>query len=140
MFNISEKIKELNGYFFGMNVAEGYIYITVYFPEEWKISNKINEKYGVKTVKTENGVGYYYYTTMDIGFDNVFSAIQDTIEMNQMAVIKQELFMKKVKELQILFEDEPIDVLETIEFKYKKKKNKKVEKIEEKEVEECQAV
>jgi hypothetical protein len=77
---------------------------------------------------------------MENGFDNVFSAIQDTIEMNQMALLKQELFMKKVKELQVLFEDEPLDVLETIEFKYKKKKIKKTEKVEEKEVEECQAV
>ena len=138
MININEKIKELNGFFLGMNVAEGFIYITVRFPEEWKISNRINEKYDVKTVKTENGLGYYYYTSMDVGFENVFSAIEDTIEMNQMAVLKQELFMEKIKELQILFEDEPLEVLETIEFKYKKKKGKKSEKIEEKEVQQCQ--
>lgn len=138
MININEKIKELNGFFLGMNVAEGFIYITVRFPEEWKVSNRINEKYDVKTVKTENGLGYYYYTSMDVGFENVFSAIEDTIEMNQMAVLKQELFMEKIKELQILFEDEPLEVLETIEFKYKKKKGKKSEKIEEKEVQQCQ--
>lgn len=141
MININEKIKELNGYFLGMNVAEGFIYITVRFPEEWKISSRINEKYDVKTVKTENGLGYYFYTSMDVGFDNVFRAIEDTIEFNEMALQKQELFMIKIQELQAIFEDEPLDVLKTIEFKYKKKRSKKiVEEIEEKEVEPCQAI
>lgn len=140
MININEKIKELNGYFLGMNVAEGFIYITVRFPEEWKISSRINEKYDVRTVKTENGLGYYFYTSMDVGFDNVFGAIEDTIEFNEMALQKQELFMAKIQELQLIFEDEPLDVLKTIEFKYKKKRNKKVvEENEEKEVEPCQA-
>ena len=139
MKNLNDKIKKLNGYFLGMNVAEGFIYITVKFPEEWKISSRINEKYDVKAVRTENELGYYFFTSMDVGFDNVFNAIEDTIEFNEMAILKQELFMVKIKELQLLFEEEPIDVLETIEFKVKKKKNKKAnEKIEQKEGETCQ--
>lgn len=139
MININEKIKNLNGYFLGMNVAEGFIYITVRFPEEWKISQRINEKYDVKTVKTENDMGYYFFTSMDVGFENVFGAIEDTIEFNEMAILKQELFLTKIQELQTIFEDEPIDVLETIEFKYKKRRNKKTNDTnEEKEVEQCQ--
>lgn len=140
MININEKIKELNGYFLGMNVAEGFIYITVRFPEEWKISSRINEKYDVKTVKTEDNLGYYFFTSMDVGFENVFGAIEDTIEFNEMAILKQELFLIKIQELQTIFEDEPIDVLKTIEFKYKKKKGRKItDENEEKEVETCQA-
>ena len=48
------------------------------------------------------------------------------------------LSLEKIKELQIIFEDEPIEVLETIEFKYKKKRTKKKNENEEKEVESCQ--
>ena len=137
--NINEKIKELNGYFLGMNVAEGFIYITVRFPDEWKISSRINEKYDVKAVKTENELGYYFFTSMEVGFENVFSAIEDTIEFNEMAILKQELFLEKIHELQTIFEDEPIDVLKTIEFKYKKRRVKKIiDDNEEKEVETCQ--
>lgn len=137
MVNINEKIKNIGEYFLGMNVAEGFIYITVRFPDEWKVSNRLEEKYNVKAIKTENDMGYYFFTSMEVGFEKIFEAIEDTISFNEVAILKQQLFMEKIKELQILFEDEPLDVLETIEFKYKKRKGRKNE-IKEKEVETCQ--
>lgn len=137
MVNINEKIKNIGEYFLGMNVAEGFIYITVRFPDGWKVSNRLEEKYDVKAIKTENEMGYYFFTSMDIGFEKIFEAIEDTISFNEVALLKQALFMEKIKELQILFEDEPLEVLETIEFKYKKKRGKKNE-VKEKEVEVCQ--
>ena len=97
----------------------------------------LEEKYDVKAIKTENDLGYYFFTSMDVGFEKLFDAIEDTISFNQVALLKQQLFMEKIKELQILFEDEPIDVLETIEFKYKKRRGKKND-IKEQEVELCQ--
>lgn len=138
MVNINEKIKNIGDYFLGMNVAEGFIYITVRFPDGWKVSNRLEEKYDVKAIRTENEMGYYFFTSMDVGFEKIFEAIEDTISFNEVALLKQALFMEKIKELQILFEDEPLDVLETIEFKYKKKRGKKNE-VKEKEVEACQA-
>ena len=140
MMNINEKIAQLSAYFIGMNVAEGFIYITVKFPHEWKISQNIVDKYDVKAVKTENEMGYYFFTSMDVGFENIFSAIEDTINFNEDAVLKQQIFIEKVKELQLIFEEESLDVLKTIEFKYKKKrkKNNKIDETEEKEEELCQ--
>ena len=137
MVNINEKIKNIVEYFLGMNVAEGFIYITVKFPDGWKVSNRLEEKYDVKAIKTENEMGYYFFTSMDVGFEKIFEAIEDTISFNEVALLKQTLFMEKIKELQILFEDEPLEVLETIEFKYKKRKGRKNE-VKEKEVETCQ--
>ena len=137
MVNINEKIKNIGEYFLGMNVAEGFIYITVRFPDGWKVSNRLEEKYDVKAIRTENEMGYYFFTSMDVGFEKIFEAIEDTISFNEVALLKQTLFMEKIKELQILFEDEPLDVLETIEFKYKKRKVRKNE-VKEKEVEICQ--
>ena len=137
MVNINEKIKNIGEYFLGMNVAEGFIYITVKFPDGWKVSNRLEEKYDVKAIKTENEMGYYFFTSMDVGFEKIFEAIEDTISFNEVALLKQTLFMEKIKELQILFEDEPLEVLETIEFKYKKRKGRKNE-VKEKEVETCQ--
>ena len=138
MVNINEKIKNIGEYFLGMNVAEGFIYITVRFPDGWKVSNRLEEKYDVKAIRTENEMGYYFFTSMDVGFEKIFEAIEDTISFNEVALLKQQLFMEKIKELQILFEDEPIEVLETIEFKYKKRKNGKKNENKEKEVETCQ--
>lgn len=139
MNSINEKIKNISEYFMGMNVAEGFIYVTVKFPSDWKVSSRLEEKYDVKAIKTENDLGYYFFTSMDVGFDKLFAAIEDTISFNEVAQLKQELFIVKIKELQAIFEDEPIDVLETIEFKYKKKRGKKKENEDnEKEVETCQ--
>ena len=139
MNSINEKIKNISEYFMGMNVAEGFIYVTVKFPSDWKVSSRLEEKYDVKAIKTENDLGYYFFTSMDVGFDKLFAAIEDTISFNEVPQLKQELFIVKIKELQAIFEDEPIDVLETIEFKYKKKRGKKKENEDiEKEVETCQ--
>ena len=136
MININEKIKNIGDYFLGMNVAEGFIYITVKFPDGWKISNRLEEKYDVKAIKTENEIGYYFFTSMDVGFEKIFDAIEDTISFNEVAILKQELFIEKIKELQTLFENEPLDILETIEFKYKKKKKRNENKEKEEEI--CQ--
>lgn len=139
---MNEKIKRIENYFVGMNVASGYIYITVRFPENWKVSSKIEEKYNVKAVKTEDETGYYFFSEMSNGFDNVFAAIEESIDINLMAALKQEMFVRKLKELQAIFEEETIETLKTLEFKYKKKKPKKIQENEElneeKEVVECQ--
>lgn len=121
---INSDIQKLGDYFVGMNVAEGYIYITVRFPNGWKVSPKVEEKFDVKSVLTENGDGYYFFTTMENGFDKLFEAINYTISFNEVATLKQQLFLAKIQELQEIFEEEPIEVLESIEFKYKKKKKK----------------
>lgn len=140
--SINEKINNIGQYFVGMSVAEGYIYITVKFPSEWKVSARLEEKYDVKAVKTEDNDGYYFFTTMDVGFDNIFAAIEDAISFNEVAIQKRELFEIKIRELQNIFEDEPLDVLETIEFKYKKRKTakKKNDNIDEEEVMPCPTV
>lgn len=124
--DINQRIINIGQYFLGMNVADGFIFITVRFPENWVISNRLEEKFDVKAIRTENGDGYYFFAQMCVGFENVFLAIEDTIAFNEVAEIKQKLLLQKIAELQIIFEDEPLDVLETIEFKYKKKKKKAI--------------
>lgn len=142
---MNERIKQLGNYFQKMNIAEGIIFITVSFPSDWKINPNITEKYGIKVMSTEDNQGYYFAAKMENGFDCLFDAIDKVIEFNQVAGIKKALFLEKIKELQIIFEEEPLDVLESIEFKYKKKRpsgkktdKKFIENNEENYTEECQ--
>lgn len=128
--DINNRIKKLGNYFQKMNIAEGIIFITVSFPKEWQFNNKMVEEYGVKIMNTEDNNGYYFATKIDNGFDTIFNAIEHVIEFNEVAGIKKSLFLEKIKELQEIFEEEPLDVLQTIEFKYKKKKTGKREKNE----------
>jgi hypothetical protein len=142
---LNDKIAKLGSRFKKMNIAEGIIFLTVNFPQDWKINDKILEKHNVKVMPTEDYEGYYFAATLDVGIDSIFNAIDDTITFNEVAGIKKALFLEKVSELQRIFEEEPLDVLQTIEFKYKKKKPKNLKKNEtdnienEEEVAVCQA-
>jgi hypothetical protein len=51
-------------------------------------------------------------------------AIDETIEYNRELELKVELFRNKMAELQEIFAQESLDVLNTLEFKIKKKKEK----------------
>lgn len=139
---LNDKIAKLGSRFKKMNIAEGIIFLTVNFPRDWKINDKILEKYEVKVMPTEDYEGYYFAATLDIGIDNIFEAINETITFNEVAGIKKALLIEKVNELQQIFEEEPLDVLQTIEFKYKKKSPKRPKKLEgevsEEEVAVCQ--
>jgi hypothetical protein len=61
---------------------------------------------------------------MEIGFDKVFDAIEYNITFNEEAQAKVSLLKQKIEELKDLFESEDIEILKTLEFKYKKKKTK----------------
>ena len=142
---LNEKIAKLGSRFKKMNIAEGIIFLTVNFPQDWKINPKILEEHNVKVMPTEDYDGYYFAATLDVGIDSIFNAIDETITFNEVAGIKKALFLEKVSELQRIFEEEPLDILQTIEFKYKKKSVKKNKKNEtdsienEEEVVVCQA-
>lgn len=125
--DINNRIKKIGNFFQKMNIAEGIIFVSVVFPKEWQMNSSVVEKFGVKIMNTEDGKGYYFATQIENGFTPVFDAIDKVIEFNEVAGIKKALFLEKIKELQNIFEEESLDVLQTIEFKYKKKKvsNKK---------------
>lgn len=127
---LNEKIAKLGSRFKKMNIAEGIIFLTVNFPQDWKINPKILEEHNVKVMPTEDYDGYYFAATLEVGIDSIFNAIDETITFNEVAGIKKALFLEKVSELQRIFEEEPLDVLQTIEFKYKKKSVKKNKKNE----------
>jgi hypothetical protein len=127
--DINNRIKKIGNYFQKMNIAEGIIFVSVVFPNDWQMTTSAAEKLGVKIMNTEDGQGYYFATQIENGFNPVFDAIDKVIEFNEVAGIKKALFLEKIKELQVIFEEESLDVLQTIEFKYKKKRtnSKKVE-------------
>lgn len=127
--DINNRIKKLGDFFQKMNIAEGIIFVSVVFPNDWQMNTSVAEKLGVKIMNTEDGKGYYFATKIENGFTPVFDAIDKVIEFNEVAGIKKVLFLEKIKELQVIFEEESLDVLQTIEFKYKKKRtnNKKIE-------------
>ena len=86
MGSINDKIASLKGYFKGMNVAEGFVYVTVEFPEGWFINDDLCAHYEVRAAKEKNDGTYYFFTSMAIGFDAVFDAILETIKYNEVSI------------------------------------------------------
>lgn len=126
--NIKERIERLGEYFNSMNVAaeNGIIYIHVKFDKGWGCSELTEYNYNVKCVKDETPGYFYFFADMEVGFDKIFDAIEYNIKFNEEAQEKVSLLMTKIEELKNIFENEQIDTLKTLEFKYKKKCPKKI--------------
>ena len=123
--NIKERIEKLGMYFQSMNVAaeDNLIYVRVQFPKGWGCSEVTEYNFNVKSVKDEIPGYFYFFADLEVGFDKVFDAIEYNIKFNEEAQAKVALLREKIEELKEIFENEDINVLNTLEFKYKKKKN-----------------
>lgn len=126
--NIKERIERLGMYFHSMNVAaeNNIIYVRVQFPKGWGCSELTEYNFNVKSVTDEIPGYFYFFANMEIGFDKIFDAIEFNIRFNEEAQAKVSLLREKIEELKDIFENEDINVLKTLEFKYKKKKPKTV--------------
>jgi hypothetical protein len=126
--DIKDRIEKIGKYFQDMNVASGnnIIYVHVMFPKGWGFSELTEYDYNVKVVPDEIPGYFYFFTDLSNGFERVFDAIDYNINFNEEAQIKVALLREKIEELKDIFENEDIDTIKTLEFKYKKKKTKQV--------------
>lgn len=126
--NIKERIERLGVYFNSMNVAaeNNIIYVRVQFPKGWGCSELTEHNFNVTAVTDDIPGYFYFFANMDIGFDKIFDAIEYNIQFNEEAQAKVSLLREKIEELKTIFENEDINVLRTLEFKYKKKKPRTV--------------
>jgi hypothetical protein len=124
--NIKERIERLGIYFNSMNVAaeNNIIYVRVQFPKGWGCSELTEHNFSVTAVTDEIPGYFYFFANMDVGFDKIFDAIEYNILFNEEAQTKVTLLREKIEELKNIFENEDINTLKTLEFKYKKKKNR----------------
>lgn len=135
---IKERIDKLGVYFDSMNLSSenGIIYIRVKFPKGWGCSELTEYNYNTKSVQDDMPGYFYFFANIEVGFDKVFDAIEYNIRFNEEAQAKVNLLREKIEELKSIFENEDIDVLKTLEFKYKKKKVKNTIKRSKKQVSE----
>ena len=128
--NIKERIEKLKPYFQSMNIASenNIIYVLVQFHKGWACSELTEYNFDVKVVQGETPFSFYFFTDLEIGFDNLFDAIEFNINFNIEAQNKVTLLKEKIEELKNIFEVEDIETLKTLEFLYKKKKNKQSKK------------
>ena len=136
MFEWENRLKELSGYDIGFEIKQGYYHISIVFDEDWNILEPDNESI---YVEKRNGVYHYIAPADNVTIAEMFKTVDTTIDYNMDLQKKLLLFKKKTEELQEIFANETLEVLETIEFKYglkkkeqpKKKRGRKPKKEEE---------
>lgn len=136
MFDWENRLKELSGYDIGFEIKQGYYHISIVFDENWDILEPDNESI---YVEKRNGVYHYIAPADSVTIAEMFKTVDTTIDYNMDLQRKLLLFKKKTEELQEIFANETLEVLETIEFKYglkkkeqpKKKRGRKPKKQEE---------
>lgn len=103
---INDRIAKLGKAFQKMEIISNevdgqQIYVAVTLPQNWVIDDRVDEKFNTQHAVHE-GVSYFWGALED-GVENVFEAIDYTIEQNKTAQEKANLFQEKVKELQSIF-------------------------------------
>lgn len=133
---VQDRLLKLAPYNPGFNLFSGQIIIHVTYKPNWRVLDSYDE--AVKIARDDNNqFQYYYYASTETDFNRIFDVIDTTVKFNNEAELKRQLLVQKVNELQKLFESEDLEVLQTLEFKIKKKKvrTKKEKVVVDKEIE-----
>lgn len=133
---IQDRLIKLAPYNPGFNLYSGQIIIHVTYKPNWRVLESYDE--AVKIARDDNNqYQYFYYASTETDFNRIFDVIDTTVKFNNEAELKRQLLVQKVNELQKLFESEDLEVLQTLEFKIKKKKvrTKKEKVVVDKEIE-----
>ena len=144
---LQDRMNDMKPYFRGIEMYNEALIVKVKFPEKWNAYNSNDERIKATPSETEANMIFYYASSEDTTYDEIFDLIEETIKANQDIVHKIKLLREKVEELKELFSKHSYEELQTIRFelteakkdkpkrKYTKKK-KEAEKPQEEPVEE----
>lgn len=116
------KLLELTKYQMQLKTNDSEVVLLLRFPLNWKVVAPTNEKI---TCGERNGITYYHAVITDTIFDEIFKAIDETIELNRELEAKVALLKEKNAEMVELFQREDLETLKTLKFTLKKPRNKK---------------
>lgn len=116
---IQEKLDSLQPYVVGIRYIKGVPIIEVILKRDWSIP-EINN---VTITRAENEDNYYYFFSEDnsITIDKLLEYVETVIKVNIEKEEKYALLKAKVEEMKVLFEDNSLEKLKTMEFSFKDK-------------------
>lgn len=124
---IDDRIAKLDKYFKSYNIAEGVVYALAKFPPKWTVPDEI-EQLKVKTAKDGESGGYFFFSSIEDGYEVVFDGIQYVVELNVAIEEKTVLLVKMANELRDIFASEPIEKLKMLRFTFEHPKKSKTKK------------
>lgn len=133
--DLEKKLNEFADYDISFEIKNGFYHISVKYNENWGVLTPENEYIHAEE---RNGVYHYIGNMSDVTIEEIFNAIDKTVEYNRDLEKKLELFKTYTTELQKLFAEEKYDVLKTLKFQMKKLKSEKKKKINKAEIKEIE--
>ena len=117
MFN---NIKDLRPYFFSLREIDNNVSLDIRMPTNWKFETIVVPYKSIKTkVQDKNEkhtlVSLISNATTD-GYEIVFTCAKEIVKTNKEIEEKQKLFQTKIKELEMLFQQESLDKLKQLSF------------------------
>ena len=115
-----DNIKVLRPYFFSLREIDNNVSLDVRLPSNWKFETIVAPYKSIKTkVQDKNEkhtlVSLISNATTD-GYEIVFTCAKEIVKTNKEIEEKQKLFQTKIKELEMLFQQESLDKLKQLSF------------------------
>lgn len=125
-----EMFIKLADYDVNCRTYEGHFLITLAFDPNWVVLEPEDQRV---QCRAHNGRYVYCAPVADGGLDAIFKAVQETINYNEDAARKMELFQQKTEELSKIFIENDYEKLKDLTFTFAKRKKARVPKAEKEE-------
>ena len=114
--NLQDRMASMKPYFKGIEMYNEALIVKVVFPTNWKAYDSQDGKIKVTPSDTNPNESYYYASSEDTSYDDIFDLIEETIKANQDIILKLELLKKKIEELKEVFSSHSYDELCSLSF------------------------
>lgn len=120
--DLENRLRKLNAFNISFEIKQGYYHIALEFNDGWDVIMPENE-----SIYVQQKNGFYHYVALidNVKLEDIFSAIDNTIDYNIDLEKKLQLFKQKTEELQKIFANEDYETLQTLEFKLGEKQELK---------------
>lgn len=125
MMTLQERMNAMRPYFRGVEMYNEALIVKVMFPNKWTVSGSADERIKVTPSEQVANEFFYYASSENTTYEDMFDLIEETIKVNQEMGLKLKLLAEKVNELRELFSHTKYDELLTLKFIMEKPKSKK---------------
>lgn len=125
MKTLQERMTEMKPYFRGVEMFNEALIVKVIYPSKWQAYPSKDNRIKVTPSDSNPNESYYYASSEDTTYDDMFDLIEETIKVNSETALKLKLLTQKVEELKELFSERSYEDLLTMTFAFENKPKRK---------------
>ena len=113
---LQDRMNDMKPYFRGIEMYNEALIVKVQFPNKWKPYDSKDGRIKATPSETTANEIFYYASSENATYDDIFDLIEETIKANQDILLKVKLLRDKVEELRGLFSELSYEELSTLKF------------------------